>query len=256
MKKLFLFLIIPILGLVVFYYLEREPAITQKPLPSPAIKENLTREKLDPIIINGATYYFSHLIIDQFEKLKLLPNFKDQLASIDLIDKHNCSVLVNAGFYSEDYKPLGWLVSEKTEISKPITSQLFNGFLSVNNNRLSISSYLKDDSKLGFQSGPILVQNSQPLSLKIRNDQLRRRIIAAQTKDGSLLFMVITSPDSLFLGPLLADTPKIVIAIASQLKTPIIHALNLDGGSASVFYNQKVHIKEFSPVGSFFCLTS
>ena len=117
MKKLAIFITFIIVSFAAFYYYQQEPAITNPPLPSPTIKENLTREKLDPIIVNGTNYYFSHTIIDSFENLKLLPNFTDQLSSEDLIKKHNCSVLVNANFYSEDFKPLGWLVSDQKQIS-------------------------------------------------------------------------------------------------------------------------------------------
>ncbi len=254
MKKLLFFILLLILGFTAFYFYQQEPAITQKPLPSPAIKENLTKEKLDPILINGTNYSYSHIVIDNLNNLKLLTNFKDQLSSKDLIDQHHCSVLVNGGFYSEDFKPLGWLVSNQTEISKPIESQLFNGFLSVKDNQVSISSFKKDNQDFGLQSGPVLIQNSQPLPLIIRNDQPRRRIVAAQIKEGNLLFLAITSPDSLFSGPMLADTPAVTIAITNKLQLPIIHALNLDGGSASSFYTSKLHLKEFSPLGSFFCL--
>ena len=254
MKKLAIFITFIILSFAAFYYYQQEPAITKTPLPSPQIKENLIREKLDPIIINGTNYYFSYIIIDDLKNLKLFPNFVDQLSTEDLVIKHNCSILVNAGFYSEDFKPLGWLISDQKEISRSIESQLFNGFLSIKDNQLSISSFKKDNSRLGLQSGPLLVQNSLSLPLKIKNDEPRRRVIAAQTQDNQLLFMIITASDSLFSGPLLADTPGVVLAVANKLKKPIIHALNLDGGSASAFYTEKIHLKEFSPIGSFFCL--
>ncbi|MCX6724478.1 MAG: hypothetical protein NTV20_00040, partial [Candidatus Shapirobacteria bacterium] len=55
-------------------------------------------------------------------------------------------------------------------------------------------------------------------------------------------------------GPLLADLPQIVGEIGETLGEDFKTALNLDGGTASAFLSQKKTIKEYTLIGSFFCL--
>lgn len=255
MKKIILTFIIIVLGFSIFYYFNHQAPITSHPLPSPQPKQTLSAiEKLNPILVAANTYYYASILIDEPKDLHFYSNLTDQLSSLELIEKHNCSILVNGGFYDKNFMPLGWLISDGQLISKPITSQLFNGYLSISGNNPSITSFPPPDVSIGLQTGPLLIQNTLPLPLEIRNDEPRRRLVATITSDQKLLFIAITQNDSLFQGPLLADTPIIVNAIANKLEIPIIHAINLDGGSASTFYNDKVHLKEFSPIGSFFCL--
>ena len=255
MKKLFLLLIVVFFFFIGFYFYHQQTPITDHPLPEPSEKKaSSTIEKLNPIMINAATYYYAYTLIEPIKNLHFYSNLKDQLSSEELISKRNCKVLVNGGFYSEDFKPLGWLVSNGKELSKPISSLLFNGYLSISNKKALITSYVPENVSSGLQTGPLLIQNNQPLPLKIRNDQPRRRLAAVLTINKKLLFIAITSKDSLFQGPLLRETPIILKAISSKIEIPFTHAINLDGGSASTFYTSKVHLKEFSPIGSFFCL--
>ncbi len=255
MKKFLILTTLIIIGFVIFYQKEKQTPITHKPLPSSSPNQSIsTLEKLNPIMFGVTTYYYTSVLLSDLKDLQLLPNFKLKLSSTELVKKHNCSTLVNGGFYSKDYQPLGWLVSDTKQISKPISSLLFNGYLSIKNHQPSITTFPPENVLLGLQTGPLLIQNREPLPLKIKDDQHRRRLVAAVTSDKQLLFLAITQNDSLFQGPLLADTPQIVRAIAAKLNHTIVHAINLDGGSASTFYNSKLHLQEFSPIGSFFCL--
>ena len=103
----------------------------------------------------------------------------------------------------------------------------------------------------GVKSGPILVYDSKPLKLAIKDDQLRRRIVAALTQDEQLIFLVILSPRSDYSGPLLADTPQLVLAINPK----IVSAVNLDGGSASALITPEFNLPEYQPIGGYFCYT-
>lgn len=255
MKKIFIFILILVSGFTAFYFYHQQPPVTSpSSSSSPDAPTSPLLEKMETITVNSKTYYFSYVLIDDLNKLKFYPNFKDQLSSLELIDKYHCRSLVNGGFYSEDIKPLGWLVSDSRQLSSPIDSQLFNGYLSVFNNHVSIARELPSKADLGLQTGPLLVYDQQPLLLKINNDEPRRRIVSALTPFNQLLFIAIIQNDSLFSGPLLADLPTIVKTISMQINHPVTEAINLDGGSASAFYSPSVHLKEFSPIGSFFCL--
>jgi exopolysaccharide biosynthesis protein len=255
MKKIFLVLIILILIFTAFYLYHQQSPITNPALkPSPETQLSPVLDKLESIIINSQTYYFSYIVIDDLTNLKLYPNFKDRLNSLELVEKYHCSVLVNGGFYSEDSKPLGWLVSNGQKLSSPISSQLFNGYLSIFNSKASITSIVPDNVTTGLQTGPLLIQDQKPLLLKIKHDETRRRLVGALTQSNQLLFIVVILKDSLFSGPMLTDLPEVVKVISNNLNLSVTQAINLDGGSASTFYTSKVHLKEFSPIGSFFCL--
>ena len=77
---------------------------------------------------------------------------------------------------------------------------------------------------------------------------------AAKTMDNELLFLTVYSGDSVFDGPLLADLPLVIEKISDEEKLDIAEAINLDGGSASSFYQGETTISELTPVGSLFCI--
>ena len=216
---------------------------------------------MEEITNDGQIFHFAWVKIENLVDLDLYPNFESQLSSQDLIDQDNCNILVNGGFYGQDNLPIGWFISQNQLISQPVKSTLFNGYLSLpaqaglTDNQLSIDAIRPGHQvKFGLQSGPLLVFDYQQLLLKIKDDEPRRRLIAAQTGDNNLIFLVIVGQESLFTGPLLAQTPAIVMTIAEKIGENFIAALNLDGGSASAFYTPDIHIEEFTWIGSYFCL--
>jgi exopolysaccharide biosynthesis protein len=257
MKKTTIFLL-PILGLLAFFVFRSSssppvPVITPLPPPQasppPIINTMATVEYADQL------FHFSWVKIDQPQNLDIYPNFQAKSSTQELINQQNCSILVNGGFYGQDDHPIGWLVSQGNLVSQPVKSRLLNGYLSLINDQVSISAIRPQTAvTLGLQSGPLLVFDQKPLILKIKDDQARRRLIAAQTNNHQLIFLVIVGSDSLFTGPLLADTPAVVTAIGGKIGESLTAALNLDGGSASVFYTPGIYLEEFSWIGSYFCL--
>lgn len=254
MKKIIL---LGIISLTVFLYLKKDKTVSTFPItPLPSIQPSASQSvinSMEKIEHNGQIYYFSYKKINNLNNLHLYSNFDKKSSSQDLIKENQCLSLFNAGFYSQDDQPLGWFVSDYQEISPFVKSSLFNGFISFTN-KLSITAvHPKTTSRFGLQSGPLLIFNNKPLILKIINDEPRRRLIAIQTPNHELIFLVLIGADSLFSGPLLADTPIIVSAISKQIKQDFTAALNLDGGSASTFYTTNLHLEEFSYIGSYFC---
>jgi exopolysaccharide biosynthesis protein len=213
------------------------------PSPSPA-----------PVLTQFGAYRYAWVKITDFSRLTLLPNHDAQTSSENLANKYHCQILVNGNFYDKQNKPLGWLVSQGETLSKPIASSLFNGYFSLSASKLAISpSVPPGEVDFGLQSGPLLILDSKPLLLKISNDQPRRRVIAALNNQSELIFLVLTGTDSLFSGPLLADTPKLVAALGQAIGQNLVAALNLDGGSASAFHTNDIHLNEYTYIGSFFC---
>jgi len=252
MKKIILVLFLLILGLTAVEFFSPPPVHSPtlvSPSPSPA-----------PVLTQFGDYRYAWVKLENLTNLKLLPNHDTQASSEDLAKTNHCQVLVNGNFYDENDRPLGWLVSQGQTLSKPIASSLFNGFLSLSTSlstskvesRIS-SSFPQGLVNLGLQSGPLLILDSKPLLLKISNDQPRRRVIVALNNQSELIFLVLVGADSLFSGPLLADTPKLVAALGQAIGQNLIAALNLDGGSASAFHTDTIHLSEYAYIGSFFC---
>jgi len=195
-------------------------------------------------------------IIENIEVLYLLPNFSKRITSKETVDKEDCELLVNGGFYDENSKPIGLFISERERISDYQKNSLFNGIVSVNLfaiPRISRETP-KDDLVFALQTGPIVFENGNPTEIELSRDKMARRVIAATTGENKLVFIVIYNPESVFDGPLLAELPQVVSEISEKNKLNIADAINLDGGSASTFISNSVTLTEISPVGSFFCL--
>lgn len=246
MKKIILILFILILGLNAVEFFSPRPVNPPNPASAPPFPS--------PDLAQLGDYRYAWVKLDNLAKLKLLPNHNTKASSEDLAKTHHCQVLVNGNFYDANDRPLGWLVSQGQTLSKPIASSLFNGFLSLSTSKVEISPFVPAGSvDLGLQSGPLLILDSQPLLLKINNDQPRRRVIAALNNQSQLIFLVLTGTDSVYSGPLLADTPNLVVALGRVINQNLSVALNLDGGSASAFHTPAVHLNEYTYIGSFFC---
>jgi len=258
MKKLLIYIIfLLIIALLYFLYDQQSTSVSMfsiPPSPSPSLRSAIA-DQFDTIVFNHQAYHYTLTTIDSPDNLILLPNYQSQVPSQELINTYHCKILVNAGFYDKQDQPLGWLVSQNKTISPAIKSNLFNGFLWSKNQQIRITADQPDQPvDFGLQSGPLLILNNQPLPLKINNDQPRRRIIASISDNNKLIFLALVSQDSIFSGPLLEDTPSIVSLLSRKLNLNLISSINLDGGSASTFYTSDLHLKEYLPIGSFFCL--
>lgn len=238
MKKLILFFLLLLTGCT-----SKPVSETVIPSPSPS-----------PQLAQFGNYRYAWVKLDNLADLQLLPNYDAKVSSEELTQIYHCQVLVNGNFYDENDRPLGWLVSQGKTLSPAITSSLFNGYFSLSGSMAAITPSVPPGSvDLGLQSGPLLILDSKPLLLKISNDQPRRRVIVALNNQSELIFLVLTGADSLFSGPLLADTPKLVASLGQAINQNLVAALNLDGGSASAFHTPEVHLNEYVYIGSFFC---
>jgi len=259
MKKTIIFFLF-IFTLLVFFVFRSSPSDPEpviNPLPPAQASPPPVIDTMTPVKYGDQLFHFSWVKIDQPQNLNLYSNLPNQSSTQELISQKNCSVLINGGFYSQDDQLIGWLVNQGQLLSQPVKSRLLNGYFSFINNQVAIQAIRpQGEVTLGLQSGPLLVFDNKPLTLKIKDDEPRRRLIAAQTLEGDLIFFVIVGSNSLFTGPLLADTPTVLKAIARQIGENLTAALNLDGGSASVFYTPEIYLEEFSWIGSYFCLSS
>lgn len=195
-------------------------------------------------------------VVKNVENLKLIPNFSPQLSSEQIINKYSCSLIVNGGFYSTNQKPIGFFQVENDLVNAYAKNDLFNGIFSINHFEVPrISSLLpKDDLRLGLQSGPVLIENTITKHLNLTKDKNSRRVVLATTGENEIIFIVIYDPNSLFDGPKLANLPAILETWQGESNVVLADAINLDGGTASVFKTKDFQLTEAVNAGSFFCL--
>ena len=218
-------------------------SVTPSPLPLPTAVPTALQEL--------GEFLYGQAAVNDLSSLQLFSNLDEKQSAINLKQKYDCQILTSAGFYDTENQHLGWFQVNGIEMSPRQNNRLFDGFLSISSGRIDLDFRPRLGADYGLQSGPMLVFDSKPLKLTIKDDQPRRRVVAALTGDNQLIFMVILSPDSNYAGPLLAETPKLVLGINQAITA----AINLDGGSASAFISQDIALKEYSPIGGYFCYT-
>jgi exopolysaccharide biosynthesis protein len=234
------------------YFVDR-PAPT--PTPGPISTPVSTLEEMKTIEAQAGSFKYAFFEVGDIANLALRPNFTQKLGSDRIIENETCGALVNGGFYNTDNEPIGWFFVEGEELSSEEENRLFNGRLMLATDSAKIlDEVVSAGVVFGLQSGPLLIIDSETTNLGIRDDESRRRVVAAVDEGQNLTFMVIVGLNSLFEGPLLADLPEVVEAISRQEDMLIVDAMNLDGGSASTYYDGTVRIRETSYVGSYFCL--
>ncbi len=181
--------------------------------------------------------------------LILIPNFLEKKTSALLKEDNTCLYGVNGGFYTPEHTPIGLFVSNHTLLSKASINQTLNGFFVKNiDGSLALTrNQPNSDSAFALQSGPYIVPG---VALNIKKDSFDRRVLIARTDSDAWYFIAITDKENSFSGPKLLHIPTIV----QSLPIGVSEALNLDGGSASAFYNDKgVRLGELTAIGSFFC---
>lgn len=190
------------------------------------------------------------------KEVELYSNLKEQKLSEEIKVNKSCQILVSGGFYSKENTHLGLFVSNFETISKFSQNALLNGFLSIDSaDKITIGMDAPSTTaRLGLQSGPLLALNKKPLSLVINNDEPSRRIVAATTNNNQLIFLVFYRDQSDLQGPLLGQLPKIIALFEKQTDIDIVDAINLDGGSHSVFISNYDLLRESAIAGSYFCI--
>lgn len=240
MKKIFLLLLIPIVFLL---FLRKKPQQQEIILPTPTTFEEKSKDGYA-------------IIKTEPDRVTLIPNFSEKKLSREILESNNCSAGINGGFYDTQNQPLGLFVSNFQTAHKAIENALLNGFIGIGaNNGTFIGHELLDmHNRIALQTGPLLIANGKPLPLAIKNDEHARRMVAAIDADSTMMFLSLYNSDSVFDGPLLRDVPTMLTEINQKELLNIVNAINLDGGSASAFYNGSTELSELTPIGSFFCI--
>jgi len=249
-----LFIVILLLILVALFQPQKTHRIIFQPTPTPEPAE--TKEPSPRISLNGVEYAYAFIREATASSISLIPNFTEKRDAKTIRDVHACNAALNAGFYDASGKPLGYFFTDKKTYGKQIQSALVNGFFWANHDGVAVISTELPHVPMRFalQTGPILLFDGQSMPLVIQHDEPARRMVAAKTRGNTYVFLTVYDENSVFGGPLLSDLPSAVEEISNQEEFRIADAINLDGGSASAFYNGDTNLSEFTPVGSLFCV--
>lgn len=250
-KKILVLIGLLLIGLVYFDQINLSPEEKIKEAKKPKHSE----QPLSPtVIFNDKTYAYGYFSVYDLNSLQIINNLTKKEDSTAIIQNNRCQAAVNGGFYTAEFKPLGLLVINKKIIQEQTDSGLLNGFLSVDLAVEIATSAPNKERNFLIQAGPILIFDQQPLTLNLTTDKFSRRIVAAVNDQSQLVLLVVYDQNSLYSGPKLIDLPPIVQKIGQQEKLKIVSAINLDGGSASMFKNEKLYLSEYKTVGEVICI--
>lgn len=217
---------------------EAEKKLTQPPLRS----------------VNG--YSYDYFVVNDPQNLQLVLN-RDNIDAIKLAQINACQFAINGGFYTTNKTPLGLLKIANQIISQQVNSALLDGYIVSDEQEWLILSQEPNESyPTVLQTGPHLIIDNLAQSLQIVADEPRRRSVFIKSQNGQPILLTVYANESVFQGPYLKELPELLIKISQQEQIEFSEAINLDGGAASFFLNNKRQLNEFRTVKTLFCLVN
>jgi hypothetical protein len=270
MKKLFFALLsILIIFLLIFFTLRYKylfPKNSLQPAKEfPPEKKILPSSvKLSKNLINidygDSKLVFIYEEIAKNSNVLLIPNFSKKEFGQKIARDNSCDYAINGGFYKENSKPLGLFSIGGLSFGLYQESSIANGFFwqDINGGRQIGKTIPKNTESQAFvmQTGPFLATGNYKVKM-ITDEKARRSMLFTDVK-GRLFMASIYNPNDNYSGPNLSDLPQLLSTSKIQEKISIKYLLNLDGGSASFFYqnntNEEFYLSEITPVGSVICV--
>jgi len=250
---LFVILLLGIAGS--FYWLNHQiTSLSNSPIAEISPTSTGTQQKDAVFSFKNKTYAYAFFTVSNYTTISLIPNFTEQKSAQVLTDTNACISGINAGFYSKEKTPLGLWNNGTDEKGQALTSLLFNGYYWIDAKSAYITNTKPTAYRIAVQTGPLVLFDTKPLPLVIKNDEYARRMVAGVDEKGQTMFLTVFDPDSVYSGPLLAELPEVLQEIEPNLPFLLLHAVNLDGGSASAFISPNRTLSELTPVGSMFCI--
>jgi len=118
----------------------------------------------------------------------------------------------------------------------------------------SIDYKTNEKAYISLQTGPILIKDANKINISIQNDKSARRTFSFLDNENNIYFGSIYKFDSVYLGPTLDELPEVLSKFVSGFGIEVVDAVNLDGGSASFYFDVNTKLSELSFVGSYFCI--
>ncbi len=197
----------------------------------------------------------SWIVVRDIDKISLYSNLNEKLAAKEAKEVYGCNALINGSFFGEDQKHIGLFITEGKTLSIPKDSTLFNGFFSIQAKKPVIASQIPSNAYTAIQTGPILMRNGVAVQITSGSEKARR-MVAAVSSTGEVIFLTFYDSSSLALGPTLSELPKHLQELNKNTNLEIKDAINLDGGAHSAFLSDQVQLTDIQTPGSYFCVGS
>jgi uncharacterized protein YigE (DUF2233 family) len=142
-------------------------------------------------------------------------------------------MLINGGYFNEDYTPSGYLIVNSQRIGKRIFDQDKSGIFGFQNEQVVVRDLKTDPLKTGekfdfaVQSYPFLIEDGKP-AIKTISDKRARRTAVGIDKEKNL-YIIIVDQKELSLYEFMQEL--------INTKIPFVQVLNLDGGPSTGLYS-------------------
>ncbi len=256
MKKILAIIILLLLVFLIFQIFQSNQINFKNPVssPTPSLSKSSSKqpENFIDFQLNNANFviYFSKI---SGKTIKLIPNFEKKQSALAIASQENCQLAVNGGFYTTEGMPLGLFIADGKIYNEQLEDKnsFLNGFFIVDvDGSVYLEKSPKTASYIALQSGPFISQNKL---LDITIDENARRVILIKDVSGSIYVAVVVNKESNYSGPTLKELP--IIVFSAHFPFTVEAALNLDGGSASFYFEKdNISLSELTPVGSVICI--
>ena len=161
-----------------------------------------------------------------------------------LAEKSGALAMINANYFDENEKPLGFLKVGAEEINANISrSELYTGIFAVKDRAPSIvqrDEFVPHQADEALQAGPLLLAKGSPLTVTRGAERQFRRSVIGIDADRKLIVAVT---DTLFGGLNWVELQEFFGA--AQWHAQVFDLLNLDGGGSAQLYFRGVKVEEY-----------
>lgn len=163
-----------------------------------------------------------------------------------LADRSGALAMINASYFDEKGRPLGFLKAGAEEINPHVSkSSLFTGIFGVKNLAPFIihrDEFASEEADEGVQAGPLLLAKGMALQVTRGAGRQSRRSLIGMDKEHRLIIAVT---DSLLGGLSWVELQEIFSAAQWQVQATDL--LNLDGGGSAQLYVRGAQLEDLVP---------
>jgi uncharacterized protein YigE (DUF2233 family) len=161
-----------------------------------------------------------------------------------LAEKSGAIAAINANYFDENGKPLGFLKAASSEVTPQISpAALYTGVFAVKDHLPVIvhrDRFTPEQADEALQAGPLLLMKGDSLAVSLGAGRQRRRALIGIDREQRLIIAVT---DSLFGGLSWVELQELFGAAQWRLQARDL--LNLDGGGSAQLYLRAGQFEEY-----------
>lgn len=215
----------------------------------------------DSKILEDLTFGRNVIVVENVTnyKLDILENFDTNLTSGEINEKYNCKLLINGAMFNKSRKPIGLFYLNGKYYEKVNRVDFMDGVVVVDKSgKIGIEKLdnykFNTDQLLAMQSGPLLLYKGS-FETKDNLKNYGRRIMLGVDDKNEVYVIAIFDRGDFNTGPQYSEIKNILNFIKERRGITLQSVINLDGGDASLFINEKFSVKETTLAGSYFCFS-